>query len=116
MRAASVAAGMSNTMWGLCERGEIGETPTIRQGVAEAFGWSIDWPDVLPSAELGVDVAAELEAGVSLLRAEVSTLAARVERLERQAERAAERLLELGERVLLNVDDEPSLGENRAGR
>lgn len=46
-RAAATAGEISNTLWSRFEKdGNV--TPTVREGVARAFGWPNSWPEELP--------------------------------------------------------------------
>ena len=50
-RRAAVAAGVSNTYWNDYESGKVpvdGIRNPIRQAVADAFGWPLDWPESAP--------------------------------------------------------------------
>lgn len=75
-RTAAQVAQISNTTWSGFERtGKL--TDTIRQAVAEAFGWPVDWPERPTPVESG-DVAAVLDE-LRALRAELSEHRAAVE-------------------------------------
>jgi transcriptional regulator with XRE-family HTH domain len=65
---------VSNTLWGYYEAGEVGLSPKMQQAVADAFGWSADWPSQRYS-EPTEDVVSEI-------RETVADLVARVSRLE----------------------------------
>lgn len=47
VRQAAAAGGISNTTWGDFYTTGIA-TPKIRDAVARAFGWELDWPDNPP--------------------------------------------------------------------
>lgn len=94
-RDAAIAGGVSNTTWSRFEAGgPIGDA--IRQGVARAFGWSVEWPETPPPDELPPDE-------LSRLRHQVESLADQVQRQSRQ----------LGE--LMDVVAELRAGRGAAG-
>ena len=82
IRAASRLGNVSNTLWGAWENsgGPLG--PTLIKGIADAFGWDLDWPENPPPPPISEAEAAawaRTEAAVHTLAAQVADLRVAVE-------------------------------------
>lgn len=80
VRGAAVLGEISNTTWGAWEKGKIGLTATVREGVSKAYGWPLNWPEDLPpmpSAREDMLIAA-----MGQLSAQLTEVIQRLDRLE----------------------------------
>lgn len=97
VRRAAQMGGVSNTTWARFEAGDTPLTGKMRLAVAEAFGWSTDWPEldqpapagdnsdvVLDSLERVTDLVSGISAGIRCIEAQ---LAANREQMALIAER-----------------------------
>ena len=86
IRRAAVETGgiISNVWWGKFEDGSVDLTDKVREAVATAFGWPLDWPENPPAPPAVAERDDQVLAAIAALADRVELLAAELRELRTQ--------------------------------
>lgn len=84
IRRCATAGGISNTHWGEVEKGTSALTDKVREAVATAFGWPLDWPENPPAPPAVAERDDQVLAAIAALADRVELLAAELRELRTQ--------------------------------